>query len=227
MKNCFVRKLKDSFSDENLPVYDTLTIDIIANNKADYINLVIGNVNTSYNDYTLSLTNSNQFYNNTGVALGSSGIMNDLKVSWNGQDDGVFYGTVNIGQINSKLRISNRYNITRFATSGYAGISADLNDFAYCKEMHFLSINTDNFGTNFATGSINNLGRLTKMTELRVAYTEVEGSLEAMAQAMVGNGRTSGSLVVKAKGSMVTYQGYPLANTSYTITFSGGSYSIA
>lgn len=59
---------------------------------------------------------------------------------------------------------------------------------------------------NDITGSIESLGKLTSLTTLNLATTLVSGSINTLANSMVSNGRTSGSLPILCNG-IITYNG--------------------
>lgn len=75
--------------------------------------------------------------------------------------------------------------------------------------------------------NIEPLAALIKLTKISCAYANFTGSVENIAQGMINNGRTSGTLEIFASYSNVTYQGVETnREKTYTITFSGSSYTV-
>lgn len=76
--------------------------------------------------------------------------------------------------------------------------------------------------------NIEPLAVLTNLKKLTCAYAEFSGSIENLAQGMLDNGRTAGTLIANCSYSDVTYKGNKSSKiVSYTITFSDGSYSVS
>lgn len=76
--------------------------------------------------------------------------------------------------------------------------------------------------------NIEPLDTLINLTEIVCSYGNFTGSVENIAQGMIDNGRTSGTLVLTANYSSITYQGVDSSQEAkkYTITFSGSSYTV-
>lgn len=76
--------------------------------------------------------------------------------------------------------------------------------------------------------NIEPLAALTNLTELVCNYGNFTGSVENIAQGMINNGRTSGTLKLSANYSSITYQGVDSSHgkKTYTITFSESSYTV-
>lgn len=76
--------------------------------------------------------------------------------------------------------------------------------------------------------NIEPLATLINLTEIVCSYGNFTGSVENIAQGMIDNGRTSGTLVLTANYSSITYQGVDSSQGAkkYTITFSGSSYTV-
>lgn len=77
--------------------------------------------------------------------------------------------------------------------------------------------------------NIEPLAALIKLTKINCNYGNFTGAVENIAQGMISNGRTSGTLKLYANYSSITYQGVNSGqgNKTYTITFSGSSYTVA
>ena len=77
------------------------------------------------------------------------------------------------------------------------------------------------------TGNISGLGNLTSLTVLTLnTCKNVSGTLESLLDAMVANGRTSGSMTISLLESSITYNGSVPVST-LTATFSGGSWVVS
>lgn len=74
--------------------------------------------------------------------------------------------------------------------------------------------------SDYITGSITSLGKATQLTTLDAS--NIEGTYEELATAMISNGRTSGTLLIIT--NKLTYNGEYLANAS--ITFNGSNYTV-
>lgn len=76
--------------------------------------------------------------------------------------------------------------------------------------------------------NIEPLAVLINLTHLDCSYGNFTGSVENIAQGMINNGRTSGALYLMANYSNITYRGVNSSqiDKSYTITFSGSSYTV-
>lgn len=78
-----------------------------------------------------------------------------------------------------------------------------------------------------ASLNINTLGTNCLLLEqLNVRGTSSTGSIEQIAQSMCDNGRASGSILITAISSNVTYQGV-VPTVNKTVTFSGGTYTVS
>lgn len=76
--------------------------------------------------------------------------------------------------------------------------------------------------------NIEPLAALIKLTNINCSYGNFTGSVENLAQGMINNGRTSGTLRLTASYSGITYQGVETdQEKTYIITFSGSSYTVA
>lgn len=75
-------------------------------------------------------------------------------------------------------------------------------------------------------GDIASLSGLVNLTEISCGVNNVGGTLEEFCQGMCDNGRTSGTMSVNFISSQITYNG-SVPSTTLTVTFSGGSYSVA
>ena len=73
-------------------------------------------------------------------------------------------------------------------------------------------------GNSFAEGDIINLANNIRLSTMSIFNSNVSGSIEVFAAAMVAAGRTSGELNFYVKKSLITYNGYPV-NKNYKITF--------
>lgn len=75
--------------------------------------------------------------------------------------------------------------------------------------------------------NIEPLAALIKLTKISCPYANFTGSVENIAQGMINNGRTSGTLNIFASYTNITYQGVETnQEKTYTITFSGSSYTV-
>lgn len=76
--------------------------------------------------------------------------------------------------------------------------------------------------------NIEPLAALTNLKKMVCAYAEFSGSIENLAQGMLDNGRTAGTLNVNCSFTDITYKGKKSNKiVSYIITFSDGSYSVS
>lgn len=77
--------------------------------------------------------------------------------------------------------------------------------------------------------NIEPLAALIKLTKIVCSYGNFTGSVENIAQGMINNGRTSGTLSLTANYTSITYQGVNSGqgNKNYTITFTGSGYTVA
>lgn len=76
--------------------------------------------------------------------------------------------------------------------------------------------------------NIEPLATLIKLENISCTYGNFTGSVENIAQGMINNGRTSGTLRLEANYTNITYQGVVTnQEKTYTITFSGSSYTVA
>lgn len=85
--------------------------------------------------------------------------------------------------------------------------------------------------TTYPMIDISNLGTLVKLTKINLNNDLFKGAIERLADAMVANGRTTGSLIIYGKGSSLddgfTYNGELIAVDTYkTITFSDSGYTV-
>lgn len=75
--------------------------------------------------------------------------------------------------------------------------------------------------------NIEPLAALIKLTKISCTYGNFTGSVENIAQGMINNGRTSGTLQLEASYTGITYQGNETnQEKTYTITFSGSGYTV-
>lgn len=75
--------------------------------------------------------------------------------------------------------------------------------------------------------NIEPLAALIKLTKISCMYGNFTGSVENIAQEMINNGRTSGTLQLVASYTGITYQGVETnQEKTYTITFSGSGYTV-
>ena len=75
--------------------------------------------------------------------------------------------------------------------------------------------------------NIEPLANLIKLTKIVCNYGNYTGSVENIAQGMINNGRTSGILQLEASYTNISYQGVETnREKTYTITFSGSSYTV-
>lgn len=74
------------------------------------------------------------------------------------------------------------------------------------------------------TGNIESLAPMVQLTSIYCTHA-INGTVEGLAQGMINNGRTSGTLTITTPSGAVTYQGQ--GRGGYTITFSGSNYSVA
>lgn len=77
-------------------------------------------------------------------------------------------------------------------------------------------------------GDIAGLANLTSLGQFYFNNSFVYGTLESLLDGMhnEGNGRTSGTLAIRGKGSNVTYNGVAISS-NLTVTFSAGGWSVA
>ena len=113
-------------------------------------------------------------------------------------------------------------NTTEFQMSA-TNTSGDISHLVSMSNLNILDL----MGLRELTGSINSLSPLINLTSIVISYTTIGGSLEDFAQGQVDAGRVSGSVVVKAGSSYVTYEGHNLPEGDlHTITYNGSGYSI-
>ena len=124
-------------------------------------------------------------------------------------------------------------------------IDADIRDFKYMQFLQFLDLDRTNATGNIADcpnnnyiqqfsgqsklieGNLKDLGAMTLLTYVAIADSSVTGDIIDLADAQISNGRTSGTLQVVGNG-LITHDGNVVANnSSKTITFSSGSYSVS
>ena len=102
-------------------------------------------------------------------------------------------------------------NITSSNISG--GDIANLGNMVNCPYIKF------NNAALF--GNIASLGKLTSLGTLDVAKTKCYGIVEELLDAMVGNGRDSGSLYIYTEGNLISYNGVAPVNKSFYFTENG------
>lgn len=89
------------------------------------------------------------------------------------------------------------------------------------------SLTTFNCGFCNFSGSIEDLKKLTSLTTFTLTNSySVDGSVNAMLDGMVANGRTSGTLVMNLIGTSCTYNGNGISS-ALTVTFSDSGWSVA
>lgn len=113
------------------------------------------------------------------------------------------------------------YQVENGSVSQASKVLGDISSLSDCVGITMLSLIRD----ADVTGEIQSLGKLTSLTLLAVYNTNIGGDLNALAQAQVANGRTSGTLQVQANASKVTYNGTVGFNLRY-IDFANGTYTI-
>ncbi len=102
-----------------------------------------------------------------------------------------------------------------------------------CYDLTPILTNKNLLGIRLVAGSnplnIEPLAALINLTEIVCSYGNFTGSVENIAQGMIDNGRTSGTLKLMANYTSITYQGVDSShkNKTYIITFSGSGYTVA
>lgn len=101
-----------------------------------------------------------------------------------------------------------------------------------CYDLTPVLTNKNLLGIRLVAGSnplnIEPLAALINLTEIVCSYGNFTGSVENIAQGMIDNGRTSGTLKLTANYTSITYQGVDSSQgeKTYTITFSESSYTV-
>lgn len=139
-------------------------------------------------------------------------------IEWNLEKTQMFVG----GGCRTKDLVSPLVLMTAQVYLG-GGLKGDIAD------MFVPELITGDFGSTSLYGDISSLSYLIKARNLKFDGSAVNGSLESLAQGLIDNGRldSTGTLVVTCNGIITLNSVAVAANTSKTITFSGGSYSIA
>ena len=94
-------------------------------------------------------------------------------------------------------------------------------DFTPNKALEYVSLR----GSINVTGSILSLASAINLSTLYLRYTQIEGEITDLADLMVQN-RNSGTLVIEGN-TRITHNGNTFNESTKTITFSNGSYTIA
>lgn len=120
----------------------------------------------------------------------------------------------------------NTSDISKFTNlkvfNGY-GTSVDFSDISSLLQLTTLEqLQLGGTGVNIEPFAV-----LTRLKVLSCRYAPFSGSIENLAQGMITQGRTQGTLRVTCSHSNITYQGNKSdKEVSYTITFSDSSYSV-
>lgn len=101
-------------------------------------------------------------------------------------------------------------------------IYGDISSLSNCININSINVyrNTNIYG------NIESLGKCTKLTSLNIANTILNGDISNLANKMVSNGRTNGTLkIICASKNIVTYEG-SIVTSPKTISFSENGYNV-
>lgn len=202
--NCLVTELKASTGNIDLPKFNTLPgkIGVPQSNLGSY-NIPIGI------EVTITILGDND------IAFNSEGTKKTKTLVGTGSEQYFYiYGTT--GAI-ADIEVENPYYITSM-TAWAPNISA----FKYQTER--TNLNFYAVGKSL-TGNIDELERLISLTNINIGENPVIGSVNSLAQKMVDNGRTSGTMDIWKNGNTT---GLKVNNENFShaiVVFADGSFT--
>lgn len=256
MGTCFVTKLRTVTNNSSLPKFNKLYVEanLPTHDTATKIEFSVITTVENANSTHLKIVNGvgNFISPDSGAALSSDVLLKDMKINRKVTtiDDKEYYEYIVHSSLGKyTIEIDNKGGFVGIGTQSWGGISFDINALKYLKYLYSVNINTDNFGTNNATGdlsvlankthlnsvslsycnvtgNIDSLAESTNLAEIRVASTAIEGSIESFASKQISAGRTSGTVLFRAENSRVTYNGQILKKR-INVTYNQTSYSVA
>lgn len=247
MENCLVTTLKQTVDNDNLPILDSIVINVVKTEEErlpeqKYLEFRLVE-NTSLTFTVLDGSNK--------IALSETFMENNPKntVTVTNPPSNVF--KIYFVNDNYKVKVSSKNNIQVFRN--YIGISAtkrtyiepiyngmsgldNLRNFINSSSSLPFNIEILKDATSLVTfmssyspncyGDIASLGDCILLETLRLTGTSCSGNVEELAQKQVDNGRTSGTLQIFAANSNIKYNGSSIA-TYITITFNENGYVIS
>lgn len=202
--NCLVTELKASTGNTDLPKFNTLPgkIEVPQSNLGSY------NIPSGI-EVTITILGDND------IAFNSEGTEKTTTLVGKGSEMYFYiYGTT--GAI-ADIEVENPYYIT-FMTAWAPNISA----FKYQTERTNLEFGAD----RVLTGNIEELERLISLTNINIGASPVTGSINSLAQKMIDNGRTSGTMHIYKHGGIDT--GLKVNNENFghaKVVFADGSFT--
>lgn len=217
--NCRVVTLASSVNNSDLPVRDII---VTTNGNANDIAAGLHSYKTG--DFYISAkvktgeTLINGLTNIDGVYAYDIDITGNGTIEWNLEKTQMFVG----GGYRTRDLVSPSLLMTSQTYLG-GGATGDIAD-AFVPELIVGDIEAEGI-----TGDISSLCYCLKARELKFNGSQVQGSLESLAQGLIDNGRleATGTLKIRCNGRITLGSVAVTANTWKTIAFSGGSYSIS
>lgn len=201
--NCLVTELKASTGNTDLPKFNTLPgkIEVPQSNLGSY------NIPSGI-EVTITILGDND------IAFNSEGTQKTKTLVGTGSEKYFYiYGTT--GAM-ADIEVENPYYITEM-TAWAPNISA----FKYQTERTNLEFST----SETLTGNIEELERLISLTNINIGKNPVIGSVNSLAQKMVDNGRTSGTMDIWKNGNTT---GVKVNNENFghaIVVFADGSFT--
>lgn len=254
MGTCFVTRLRTVANNSSLPKFNKLYVEanLPTHDTATKIELKLITTVANANVAHLKIVNGvgNFISPDSSVALSSDVLLKDMKVTRKvivgGNDYYEYLVHASLGKYT--IEIDNKGDFVGISTTSYGGIVFDIGTVKYLKNLYCININVDDFGTNNAkgdisvlanksylsavylsycnvTGNIDSLAENINLTEIGVASTAIEGSIESFASKQISAGRTSGTVLFRAENSRVTYNGQILKKR-INVTYNQKSYSV-
>ena len=252
---CFVTRLRTYVNNSSLPKFNTLYVEanLPTHDTATKIEFKLITTVANANVAHLKIVNGvgNFISPDSGATLSSDVLLRDMKVVRKvivgGNDYYEYLVNASLGKYT--IEIDNKGDFVGITAQSYGGIVFDIDTLKYLKNLYYININKDNFGTNNAkgdisalanksylsavylsycnvTGNIDSLAGNINLTEIGIASTAVEGSIESFASKQISAGRTSGTVLFRAENSRVTYNGQILKKR-INVTYNQNSYSVA
>lgn len=233
MGKCLITKLKEVVDNENLVTMDTLKMKVKGVSSLPASANVIQVVMYYGNSSTFRVTGEGALAENAADAQTSTDkvlVVNNaytfvknvdcnLYVTNKNKIEKLYITPNNVGSIIhidvSEFKYLSSPLFTDVRLNGYS-VSGDIIAFKRCTRLNRLEIIAGSCNGDIATA----LGNLKSLTSIKFANSsQITGSIEGLASALVTNGKTSGSLSVTCNG-IITYNGTAVSNgTVKTITF--------
>lgn len=244
MENCLVTKVKGVVDNDNLK---RLGIErVFIRDKANFgypytVDVQAGKITTPFRFHAYTTDNHSWFGKENNPVTGEFDTAEwnfDVKDTSNNEDsffDVDIYNTTMIELNNIDISNSQTWSgaiLVLFGTwaSSRTGIS-------YTPQGNLASIaekfpNVQNLSINYVPagiyGDIKELSKLINLYNLNVANQtyKIEGSINALAEGMIANGRTTGTLEITCNGIITLNETIVENNVKKIVTFQNGSYTV-